>query len=116
MNKVIDYKRMGERLRELRVKQELSQSKLAEMVGCSDGYVSQVERGIVKPSLEFLVNISSLYKVTVDYLLVGSGNVLPEIELDGRIKGLLDQATPTTLRTIGDMIALLVQQQNEERN
>lgn len=116
MNKVIDYKRMGERLRELRVKQELSQSKLAEMVGCSDGYVSQIERGTVKPSLEFLVNISSLYRVTVDYLLVGSGSSLPEIELDGRIKGLLDQANPSTLRTIGDMIELLLRQQNELNN
>ncbi len=111
MEPIIDYQRMGRRLKELREGHGLTQNQLAEAVGCTDGYISQVERSISNPSLEFLVRVSMLYQVPVDYLLLDSACVLPEIQIDGRIKGQLDRAKPATLRAICDMIDVLLVQQ-----
>ena len=111
MEKNIDYQRMGQRIKELREERSMTQAQLSEALGCSDGYISQVERGISNPSLEFLARLSVLYKVPVDYLLLDSASVLPEIQIDGRIKGQLERANPATLRAISDMIDVLLAQQ-----
>lgn len=111
MERTIDYKRVGLRLKELRQQHELTQSQLAEAVGCSDGFISQVERGISNPSLEFLVQLSTLYHLPVDHLLLGTPCVLPEIQIDTQIKERLDKANPATLQAIVDMIDILLAQQ-----
>ena len=111
MKPTIDYKRLGQRLKELREAHGLTQSQLAEAVGCTDGYISQMERSVSNPSLEFLVRASALYQVPVDYLLVDSACVLPEIQIDGRIAAQLARAKPMTLRSISDMIDILWAQQ-----
>lgn len=113
MKGTLDYGRIGKRLKELREEHGYTQAQLAEAFSCSDGYVSQIERAISAPSLEFLLRASMLYRVPVDYLLIGSGMVLPEIEFDGRIKAQLKQAHPATLRAIVDMIDILLAQQDE---
>lgn len=113
MKGTLDYTRIGKRLKELREEHGYTQAELAEAFACSDGYVSQIERAISAPSLEFLLRASMLYHVPVDYLLLGSGMVLPEIEFDGRIKAQLKQAHPATLRAIVDMIDILLAQQDE---
>lgn len=111
MEQTIDYKRVGKRLKELRQNHKLTQSQIAEAVGCSDGFISQVERGICNPSLEFLVQLSNLYHLPVDHLLVGSSSVLPEIQIDAKIKKQLEKASPATLQAVSDMIEVLLHQQ-----
>lgn len=111
MEPIIDYKRMGQRLKEQREAHGLTQGQLAERVGCTDGFVSQVERAVSNPSLEFLVRVSMLYQVPVDYLLLDSTCVLPEIQIDGRIRGQLEKAKPATLRAISDIVDVLLAQQ-----
>lgn len=115
MEQTIDYKRVGLRLKELRQRNKLTQSQLAEAVGCSDGFVSQVERGISNPSLEFLVHLSDLYHLPIDHLLLGTSSVLPEIQIDARIKERLAKANPVTLQAISDMIDVLLVQQEALR-
>jgi len=111
MERTIDYKRVGQRLKELRQQNRLTQSQLAEAVGCSDGFISQVERGICNPSLEFLVQLSTLYHLPIDHLLLGSAFVLPEIQIDASIKERMEKASPATLQAISDMIDILLAQQ-----
>lgn len=113
MEHTIDYKRVGRRLKELRQQNKLTQSQLAETVGCSDGFVSQVERGICNPSLEFLVQLSTLYHLPIDHLLLGSSFVLPEIQIDASIKKRMEKASPTTLQAISDMVDILLAQQEK---
>ena len=116
MNGAIDYERIGKRLKQLREEAGYTQAQLAEVVGCTDGYVSQIERATVKPSLEFLVKCSALYKTTIDYLILESNYALPEIVIDAKIKDQLEKAEPNTIKAISDMIDILISQQEFYKN
>jgi len=50
---------LGERIRALRLEKHMSGRKLAELVGVSSGYISQVERGQVMPSVGTLLKLVS---------------------------------------------------------
>ena len=56
----IDYKLIGERIKKERKRNEMTQETLAERLNVSIGYISQVERGITKISLDLLGAISSI--------------------------------------------------------
>ena len=61
----IDYKLIGSRIKLERTKKGLTQEKLAELLDVSIGYISQVERGITKISLELLGAISAILECDV---------------------------------------------------
>ena len=56
----IDYKLIGERIKKRRKSCGMTQETLAEKLNVSIGYVSQVERGITKISLDLLGAISAI--------------------------------------------------------
>ncbi len=56
----IDYKLIGERIKRARKSCGMTQETMAERLNVSIGYVSQVERGITKISLDLLGAISSI--------------------------------------------------------
>lgn len=62
---------LGEKIRSLRKSKHLTLSELATMVSLSTGYISQVERGLLNPSMETLRKISSALGVS-PYLLMES--------------------------------------------
>ena len=51
----VDYSLIGERIKKTRKMRGMTQDALAERLGVSIGYVSQVERGITKISLDFFI-------------------------------------------------------------
>ncbi len=63
-----------DRLKESRLKEKLSQGKLAEIVGIHVTNVSRYERGEHKPSTQILSKIANALNVTTDYLMSGSLN------------------------------------------
>lgn len=70
----MDYIALGRRIREERLKLNLTQEKLAEDVDLSTAYIGQVERGERHISLENLVLIVNRLEITVDYVLMDSVN------------------------------------------
>lgn len=68
----MDYKRLGKRLKEERLKNELSQERLAEKAGLSSVYISHIECGTAKASLESLVKICNALGITPDLVLYDS--------------------------------------------
>ncbi len=68
----IDYKEVGRRIARERKKNSLTQEQLAEKIGMSGNYISNIENRYSIPSLETLVKICSALNVTPDYLLLGS--------------------------------------------
>ena len=56
----IDYKLIGERIKRVRKSRNMTQEIMAEKLNVSIGYVSQVERGITKISLDLLGAISAI--------------------------------------------------------
>lgn len=67
----IDSKLIGQRIRESREIFGLSREELAEMLGLSNYYIGQLERGQRQMSLGVLVKIASCLRVSLDYLVLG---------------------------------------------
>jgi transcriptional regulator with XRE-family HTH domain len=63
------YTELGDRLRAARVRRGLSLRSLAEQVGVSASLVSQVERGLAKPSVNTLYALARALDVSFDELL-----------------------------------------------
>ena len=68
----MNYLSMGSRIREERLKLNLTQEQLAENVHVSSAYIGQIERGERSVSLDVLLEIVNALGVTVDYLLADS--------------------------------------------
>ena len=68
----MDYKRLGERIREERLRLHLTQAQLAEAIDISDTYMGSIERGERSLTLDTLVRLVNRLGVTVDYLLADS--------------------------------------------
>lgn len=73
------YKLLGNRIRQERLKLNLTQEQLAEKVDLSTSYIGQIERGERNISLDTLVVICKSLGVTIDYLLQDSINIEEDI-------------------------------------
>ena len=65
----LDFKSIGQKIKEVRNDRGLTQDNLAEKVTVNVSHVSNIETGKTKVSLTLLVSISNALNVTVDYLL-----------------------------------------------
>ena len=68
----MDYKKLGERIREERKRLNLTQAQLAEDIDISDTYMGAIERGERSLTLDTLVRLVNRLGVTVDYMLSDS--------------------------------------------
>lgn len=68
----MDYKRLGKRIREERLRLNLTQAQLAEAIDISNTYMGAIERGERSLTLDTLVRLVNRLGVTVDYLLSDS--------------------------------------------
>jgi transcriptional regulator with XRE-family HTH domain len=68
----MDYKRLGKRIREERLRLNLTQAQLAEDIDISDTYMGAIERGERSLTLDTLVRLVNRLGVTIDYLLSDS--------------------------------------------
>ena len=75
MKKPLDFKAVGARIKETRTSAGKSQKQLADMFECDQGYISQIEKGITKPSLAFLAAFSKFSGQSIDHLLFGKSDL-----------------------------------------
>jgi transcriptional regulator with XRE-family HTH domain len=64
---------LGEFIREQRRTARLSLRKLSELAGISNPYLSQIERGLRKPSAEILQSIAKGLRISAETLYVRAG-------------------------------------------
>lgn len=67
----VDYKLIGIRIKEKRKENRKTQEQLAENLSVTVGYISQLERGITKISLETLSNICTVLNCDMEYFVSG---------------------------------------------
>lgn len=81
----LNYTEIGQRIAKRRTQMGLKQNVLAERIDISNNYLSGIERGKEKPSLEIIVKICNALQVTPDYLLMGNmhSNNIPQNIVDG---------------------------------
>ena len=81
----VNYKQVGARIRDRRKLMGYTQEAIAEIVDLSASFVSHIECGRKKASLDTLVRISAALNVTVDWFLGGTNTIgasafLPEMQ------------------------------------
>ena len=81
---------IGEKIKDLRKKQGLTQARLAEILHVGKTTVSKWESGKNLPQLMELKNMSSLFQVSSDYLLGLSGRPSPQCEEEQKCAVLMD--------------------------
>jgi transcriptional regulator with XRE-family HTH domain len=69
---------LGDYLKDQRVAARLSLRQLAEQAGVSNPYLSQIERGLRKPSAEVLQQIAKALRISAEQLYIRAGIVSPE--------------------------------------
>ncbi|HET8924796.1 MAG TPA: helix-turn-helix transcriptional regulator [Candidatus Acidoferrum sp.] len=66
---------VGDRIREIREAQRLTQDQLAEKADISKGFLSEIENGKRNVSSEYLLRVANALCASVDYLLRGTTDV-----------------------------------------
>ena len=65
---------MGSNIRTARMRADLTQEKMAELIGVTPQYLSNLERGLVGTSIPTLVKICTQLNVSADFILFGNGS------------------------------------------
>ena len=86
---------LGEFIREQRSVARLSLRKLSDMAGISNPYLSQIERGLRKPSAEILQQIAKALRISAETLYVQAG-ILEERESEHDLVGEILRDTTIT--------------------
>jgi transcriptional regulator with XRE-family HTH domain len=69
----IDVRQLGEYIRDQRRDSNVSLRQLAKLAGVSNPYLSQIERGLRKPSAEILQQIAKALRISAEALYVQAG-------------------------------------------
>jgi transcriptional regulator with XRE-family HTH domain len=80
------WRDLGEFIREQRRITHLSLRKLSELAGISNPYLSQIERGMRKPSADILQQIARALEISAETLYVRAG-ILDERPAEGDLSG-----------------------------
>jgi transcriptional regulator with XRE-family HTH domain len=64
---------IGAFIKDLRENAKISLRQLAQQAGVSNAYISQIERGLRKPSAEVLANIASALRVSTPVMYLRAG-------------------------------------------
>ena len=83
MDKTIDYKALGKRIRTARKEKGISQEKLGEICAVSCSHIGHIERGTRIASIDTLFRISSELNISLDWLLFDS-----QSEYEGVLKSI----------------------------
>ena len=69
----LDVRNLGDYIREQRSAANVSLRQLAKLAGVSNPYLSQIERGLRKPSAEILQQIAKALRISAEALYVQAG-------------------------------------------
>jgi transcriptional regulator with XRE-family HTH domain len=77
---------LGDYLKEQRVQAQLSLRQLSEQAGVSNPYLSQIERGLRKPSAEVLQQIARALRISAEQLYIRAGILSPTDGVGGSVE------------------------------
>lgn len=85
----LEYRKLGANVRKYRKIAGLTQEELAEIIGCSNSHIGQIENGRGVPSLDTMVKIANALGVMIDQFVVADSEY-PELiylhEISAKIK------------------------------
>ena len=69
-----DMKQSGERIRQLRIQNGLTQEKIANALNIDQSYYGRIETSKRGCSVDLFVQLSDLFEVSLDYLILGKSS------------------------------------------
>ena len=93
---------LGRVIKNARVKNNLSQEQLAELLGVSPSHIKHMESGLRKPSVEILFQLAQILHFSLDALI--QPEMLGMDERTQDIRTLLTDCSPQQLELISDLI------------
>ena len=111
----LDYKAIGKRIKIARIKADLTQERLAEIVEISPTHMSNIETGTTRVSLTAIVSLANALSVTVDDLLCDSV-VKAKVQFEKDIAGILADCNEYEIRMIKDMAQALKETLRRDAN
>lgn len=102
----LDYKAIGKRIKIARIKADLTQERLAELVEISPSHMSNIETGTTRVSLTAIVSLANALSVTVDDLLCDS-IVKAKVQFEEDIADIIVDCDEYEIRMIKDMAQAL---------
>ena len=104
---------LGDYLKEQRLAARLSLRQLADQVGVSNPYLSQIERGLRRPSAEVLQQLARALRISAEQLYVRAGIVHPDPGQAGSVElavladtGLTERQKQSLLDVYASFLAL----------
>lgn len=79
------YKLAGRQIRLLRNQHDITQKDFAEKINSSQNYLSDVETGKKRPSLDYYITIANFFKVSLDYIFQDSLDMKKNVIIDNVI-------------------------------
>lgn len=67
-----DIEESGKRIKELRLSHGMTQEELSKQLNVGVRYLRRIEKGICGGSIDLLIDISELFHVSLDYLILGN--------------------------------------------
>lgn len=112
---------LGDYLKEQRLASRLSLRQLAQQAGVSNPYLSQIERGLRKPSADVLQQIAKALRISAEQLYVRAGIVSPEPGAGGTVElavladaGLTERQKQSLLDVYSSFLALNAAERTED--
>jgi transcriptional regulator with XRE-family HTH domain len=102
----INYKLIGTRIKKSRLSAKRTQEESAEFLNVSVGYISQIERGVTKISLDTLAKLAAFIEVDIVALISGvsvleNGYMLEELNQS------IAELSPKERQMVADFALLL---------
>ncbi len=108
----MDFNKIGQRIRDERIKLGLSREQLAEIVNLSPNYIGQIERGERSMSLETLIKLSACFHASLDYLI--KGDAMPPNESEkSEIEVLINRCSKKELLMVKSVIKAMLPHLND---
>ncbi len=91
----------GDRVKSLRKERKITQGDLAQAIGITQGFISDIERGKTTPGSDILLSLSRYFEVNPNWLLKGEGEMLAKggSKTQGHIDPTLAQEIAKKLKT-----------------
>ena len=87
-----DARSCGARIKELRLRNRLTQERLARDMNITDVHLRRIESGNRGASMELLIEFAEYFQVSLDYLFLGKSSRANEVKQElNEIKAQLDR-------------------------
>lgn len=84
-----NMKESGMRIQQLRIQHQYTQKQLADRLNIDRSFLSRVEAGEKGCSVDLLIQLSDCFDVSLDYIVMGNGNVVNKEQVKSDTKKLI---------------------------